>query len=326
MEKPEKTTLRTLAQELGVAHTTVMRALNNHKSVSTELRRHIISHARKAGYNLPGSKQKSVALITSNFNMGGYVALVIAQLGPMLEKAGYRAEILTHSTLPRLNEFSIAGGISLELVPGLEKYWAQEFSIPMVALNMPSYNPGGIYSVCSDESTLTGRALNYLYDLGHRKIAVMLFSTRINPIMKERENIARKFFMDKGIAGECMICLPDEPEENIRPLVKKAAESGVTAILSGSESMSHVIMGELYRLGRRIPEDCSVIGFEWGIVSGDLTPPLTTVSQDFKGLAEAAVSLLLQRIQGDNKGLHDIYIPGKLIERASCRKVLLPPD
>jgi len=319
--KPQKPTLRSLAAELGVAPATVMRALANRGNVSTELRKHIITYAGKIGYRLPGEQQNSVALIISNFQLNGYIGLMLSRLGPELQRAGFCPEILVHNTLDRLKEFSFAGGISLELVPGLEKYWGQEYAIPMVSLNMPSYHIGGIYSVSSDEESLIGKALDHLYGLGHRKISVLLVSTKVNPIMNKREEICRNFFQQKGIDAEWMV-ISQTPSKEISLLVRAALKRGATAIIGGSEYMGHEILGELFRLGVKVPDECSVIGFEWDNLSEHLVPSLTTVTQDFDCLARTAVSMLMRRIEGEHKGIQDIRIPGYLVERATC----VPPS
>ncbi len=319
--KPSKVTLRSLAAELGVAPATVMRALGNRKNVSPEMRRHIIEYANKSGYRLPGERQRSVALIISAFQLTGYIALMLEHLGRELENAGFQPEILTRKTLDRLKEFSFAGAISLEILPGLEKYWSQEYAIPLVELNMPGYSFGGIYSVCSDENALIGTALDYLYTLGHRKIGVFLVNTEQNPTMKEREEISRRFFRAKNISNQCFIGISDK-DISIADLTDEAVSRGITAILGASEYMGHEILCRLSLRKVKVPEMCSVIGLELENLSRYFVPPLTTVTQDFRLLAVTAVEQLKSQIQNSGT-MQNILVPGHLIERASCT---VPPN
>jgi LacI family transcriptional regulator len=53
----------------------------------------------------------------------------------------------------------------------------------------------------------------------------------------------------------------------------------------------------LHRLGRKVPDDCSVTGFDDVASAAYYNPPLTTVRQGMEELGSAAVELLLKAIE-----------------------------
>ena len=55
----------------------------------------------------------------------------------------------------------------------------------------------------------------------------------------------------------------------------------------------------LHKLHLRIPEDVSVIGFDYFDPIDAINPPLTLVEQPVERIAQSAAELILKRMQGD---------------------------
>lgn len=71
-----------------------------------------------------------------------------------------------------------------------------------------------------------------------------------------------------------------------------------TAIFAGNDQMALGLLRGLSGLGRRVPDDVAIVGFDDVEDSAEYRPPLTTVRQDFDALGEAAVSALVRAIDG----------------------------
>ncbi|MCR5277910.1 MAG: LacI family transcriptional regulator [Lachnospiraceae bacterium] len=69
-----------------------------------------------------------------------------------------------------------------------------------------------------------------------------------------------------------------------------------------------------HSLGYKIPDDIKIIGYDGTYIGTLIDPPLSTIQQDFRGLAEAAVKTVLDRIDGKETGMK-VMLPVKLIER-----------
>lgn len=77
-----------------------------------------------------------------------------------------------------------------------------------------------------------------------------------------------------------------------------AADPTITAVFAMNDQMAIGALAELAARGVRVPEDCSVCGFDDAFPAELVSPPLTTVRQPLADLGRAAVELLLARMRG----------------------------
>jgi LacI family transcriptional regulator len=87
-----------------------------------------------------------------------------------------------------------------------------------------------------------------------------------------------------------------------------------------SDVMALGAIRALADMGKRVPEDISVIGFD-GLQIGEYTlPRLSTVAQSVEQLAQRSMSLLLQSIENGTSAAHEV-VPVHLQLRESARKL-----
>jgi DNA-binding LacI/PurR family transcriptional regulator len=72
----------------------------------------------------------------------------------------------------------------------------------------------------------------------------------------------------------------------------------------------------LQDLGRLVPEDVKVVGFDDALIAQTTRPALTTIRQDVVALGEAAGSLMIAQLNGED--VKPIITPTELIIRASA--------
>ena len=77
-----------------------------------------------------------------------------------------------------------------------------------------------------------------------------------------------------------------------------AQDRDVTAIFAANDEMALGVMRAMFEAGREVPRDVSIIGFDDVPFARYLTPPLTTVRQDFEEIGERSVQMLLDAIGG----------------------------
>ena len=83
-------------------------------------------------------------------------------------------------------------------------------------------------------------------------------------------------------------------------------------------------MHSLRALGRRIPEDILMAGFDNIQIAYVTTPSLTTVRQPCAEIAETAIKALAERIANPSLLPREIFLPASLVVRESTKRRALP--
>lgn len=76
----------------------------------------------------------------------------------------------------------------------------------------------------------------------------------------------------------------------------------------------------LRQLGYSIPEDVMIAGFDGMDISRVMTPPTTTIRQPYAEIARAVFEQLMRRVRNPAGPAQRIYLPEKLIVRASTQR------
>jgi LacI family transcriptional regulator len=99
----------------------------------------------------------------------------------------------------------------------------------------------------------------------------------------------------------------------------------VTAIFGCNDTFALSALRALRLLGRRVPEDVSVIGFDDIERSGQTTPPLTTMAVDKVSMGRLAVQMLLFRLTWPDAAPTMTMLQPRLVERQSVRPPAATP-
>lgn len=102
-----------------------------------------------------------------------------------------------------------------------------------------------------------------------------------------------------------------------------AQDPEVTAIFAANDEMALGVMRAMAEAGREVPRDVSIIGFDDVPFARYLTPPLTTVRQDFEGLGQRSVHLLMDAIHGVDDSRGQAVITTELVERGSTAPAVI---
>jgi len=90
-------------------------------------------------------------------------------------------------------------------------------------------------------------------------------------------------------------------------------------LVVASDLMAAGAMRVLAELGRRVPDDIAIVGYDDLGVAERTNPPLTTMRQPVEEMAERATRLLLERVDGvDSSHPMRVIIPPTLVRRASA--------
>ena len=91
-----------------------------------------------------------------------------------------------------------------------------------------------------------------------------------------------------------------------------------TAIFAVSDTLAIGVLSALRQLGKRVPEDVAVIGFDDIAIAAQIAPGLTTIAQPMRELGETAARLLLQRLANPAASVPGVLLQHRLILRGSA--------
>ena len=97
----------------------------------------------------------------------------------------------------------------------------------------------------------------------------------------------------------------------------RPAEERPTGFCCTGDDIAGLVMSALARLGRRVPEDVSVVGFNDDPTAARQLPPLTTVRQPYHDLAARALDLIAEQMNDIACRGQRVVLPAPLVVRAS---------
>ena len=312
----EKITVRKLAAELGLAASTVHRALSGHPNVRTDTRRKVLRAAHKKGYRLPERDKRNIAIIVPSFRFAGYLEGLLPCLETEFHRRGFRLQLIPHQDIATLGDHMFDGILSLVWQEGLEKLLPQHFSIPVLTLNAASNMLENIPRITSDPHGIR-LALEYLYGRGCRKIFYLSTVTENSPDAAERLEEFRQFCLKTGQDYENMHL--EQHWTDIEGNLPRMLKTEPDACFCASEAFAARLGQLLKAAGIRIPDDISLMGLEDRANAG-FTPPITAIRQNFEQLAEVAADAMSEMLAtGAIPENCNVPVPFILIERDSVR-------
>jgi LacI family transcriptional regulator len=218
--------------------------------------------------------------------------------------------------------------LDINLLADLEKS-----SIPTAMIGC-ELKTDSISSVIVDNELGGHIAIEHLYSLGHRKIAIIRGPKALTDSSPRWRGI-RNFAKESGLELDSRLVV-DMPEsrdpvssfENGYKLTEELLRQkrSFTAMLAFDDMSAFGAIRALSRAGVRVPEQCSVIGFDDVATSAIYTPSLTTVRQPMETMGASAVGVVLDGINAvlekrEATPRHRKVAP-ELVVRESTRSVL----
>ena len=329
-------TIKDIARLSGVGVGTVSRVLNHHPDVSEATRKKVLAVVEEQGFqpnrNAKHLKQQtptSVAIVVKG-TQNVLFADLVERIQALLRDAGQDAAV--YYLDEEANEVAYAVRLCRERTPrgllflggDLEFFRAGfgQIKTPSVLLTNTAEQLGfaDLSSVTTDDREAACRAVEYLMDRGHRCIGVLGGNDSSTQISYRRLQGCRKAFreravdFDSGTACEPCRYSMEEAYTAARRLVER--QPRLTAIFAMSDLIALGAVRALGDLGRRVPEDISVVGFDGLPITRYFLPRLTTVHQDTQQMARRGVDILLRSMARRCQPVHEV-IPFQLIEGES---------
>ena len=194
-------------------------------------------------------------------------------------------------------------------------------SAPLVAID-PNNECPDCTTVIATNVTGAAEAMGYLMGLGHRRIGFIGGRLDLRCAQQRLEGY-RAALAGAGIAVDpALITTGDFTRASGRDCAQQllSLADPPTAIFAANDQSAFGAIDAAIEMGRRVPDDLSVVGFDNISESGYCTPPLTTIDQFIERMGYVATQLLIGLIQGQSTPGALYEMPTQLIERASCRQ------
>jgi LacI family transcriptional regulator len=330
-----------VATRAGVSRATVSLVLNNSTTValSDETRERVFKAAADLGYSpnsaarmLVRGDTETIGLIISDASIlphDGFVPLLLQGISQLNKEHGYR--VLLEGLGPSDGTDPYEGLVKSRRIDGmivLNPKDGDPHIRQLIEREFPVVLAGSVrhpqeHAVNFETRKSTFDAVDLLVRLGHRNIGTVQFA---GPDFVAIEN--RLANLTAGLERHGLR-LPDDYVDygnfsamsgNIagRQLLERHPE--ITAVVAGNDTIAIGVISAAISLGRSVPRDFSIIGFDDLPFAAWLNPALTTVRIDAVSQGVEAARLLIQLLRNDPIRTRQILLPTKLVERASCAK------
>lgn len=332
--KREKVSIIDVARRAGVSPATVSRVLNKTANVSPELKERVLSAVSELNYvpdpfahGMRTKRTRSIGLIISDITNPFFPELARG-VEDYVSSLGYSLILCNTDAKPenekRYVELLLNKGIdglmftSLRIGEDVIRSLLND-GIPCILVGRKPENIEGLVYVVTDNYRGGCIAGEYLFSLGHRRFA-HISGPLDNSAGRERlagfiDALKKRGIKEKDITIINSDFTMEGGYKSVEDILR--LETLPSGIFFANDAMAIGALQRFWEDRIGIPETFSIIGFDNIKVSGLVSPPLTTISQEIYKIGQLSARELIKIIEGE-KG-EPVILEPKLIERRSCR-------
>lgn len=346
MVRGKRATLKSIAADLGVTHTSVSNAYNNPAKVSKKLRERIIAYAASVNYDGPDPAARSLRT--------GRCGAIGVLFNDQLSYAFTDAHDITF--LRGISSVCEEEGANIVLIPLKNKRPESQESLTAIVdgfiLNAPykshptirtalsrglptvvvDFNAPELASVLTNDREMTRTVVEHLLALGHRRLAIVTFPRSEDNgeiFALDREVPDESYVVNQRIQGcrDALIPVGIDPATvlvcetvNSEAGGQRAAERllalrpDLTAMVCFSDRLAHGVIDHCRAQGIDVPARMSVTGFDGLEPPGRAPDPLrlTTVRQNAFEKGRMAAEILLREARAGTRTVRidAAFVPG----------------
>lgn len=303
-----------VALHAGVSQSAVSRCFKPGASVSKKMRERVMASVKELGYKpnaiargLITRRSNMVAVVVSNLN---FYPEVVSELIERFADRGVHVLLFTldhesdvSRTLDQIWQYQVDGVVVAAHLSPEEIAIFDERDVPLVFYNR-SYSDIAVTSVSCDQVEGERSLINLLLRNGDHKSFAIVSGPADSVVSMQRTRGALDRLQENGINDVTQVT-GDYGYKSGRRAVQDIMEqrgSAPDAIICANDMMAFGVMDELrFHLELDVPGDVSVVGFDGVRAASWSSFDLATIAQPVESMTEAAVSMLMDRV--DN---HDL--------------------
>ena len=343
-----RVTIQDIADALGISRNTVSKAINNSDGIAAATRDKVLAKAAEMGYRqfsyvqalssswrgpqeaepLPGSSGEIALLTTMQFNESHFAVTMIDRLGRELAQFGYslvtyfvNKDLLEQKQLPYpLPRENTKAFICFEMFDWSYCDMLCALDMPLLFVDGPSRKNGRKLQadqLCMDSISETTKVILQAVRMGKKRFGFVGDPAHCQSFF-ERFIALYSSLVSSGIPYHAEYLVPENHPIDVYHGIESMPELP-EFFLCANDDIAIDVIRILKKLGKSVPEDVMVCGFDDTTESRQVEPSLTTVHIHTQVMAYTAAQLLLTRIQDPFMDFRTVYTQTDLVLRDSTR-------
>jgi LacI family transcriptional regulator len=318
MQMRRKITLKHIAKELDISISTVSKSLRNSHEISEETREKVQAFAKLYNYkpnnialSLKNKKTKTICIIIPEI-IHHFFTSVISGVEKIANEKGYNVIIcLSDESFDKevINMEMLANGSIDGFIMSLSKETQQRKDFHHITEVINQGMPVVMFDrvtndvlcdkVIIDDKLAAFNATQFFINNGCKKIGLITTVDYVSVGQLRTEGYCNAL-KNSDIPYDDNIVIKIEDTDNFESQIIDLIENNtLDAIFAVNEIFAVTAIKTAIKLGKKVPEDLSIIGFTDGIISRYSSPSITTVGQNGINMGEKAAKMLIEKLESE---------------------------
>ncbi|MBP3684577.1 MAG: LacI family DNA-binding transcriptional regulator [Oscillospiraceae bacterium] len=336
-------TIKDVAKRAGVSPSTVSRVCNNHAAISKETKERVQKAINELGYEPALSQDSFPAQVIRNIGIilppsdretyeNSFYLKAIRGISQICNQRHVATMIITgldyEEVLSSVQDLHQSDSVDGFIILYSRKNdividYLCEHGLLYVIVGKPGEL--AYQTVCIDNDNLQAsqEATDYLYHLGHRRIAYLGSKQPYLYAADRRAGYQLSVYLNQLPVREDyfieMESVHSQACAELKDLLAKPDRP--TAFVVSDDLLALVLERVCAQMGLSIPEDVSIVAFNNSLYAQLASPQLTAVDINSYQLGQEAANRILNHIENPNLPTTKVIVPYRIVQRGSCRRI-----
>lgn len=339
MKKKANLSIKDIASLAGVSTATVSRVLNDNGRFSEKTREKVMTIVKENGYvtnmaakSLRVSKSKSIGLIVPNINNEWFSAIAL-EVENYFFKRDYSV-FICNTSQDEEKEIAYFKSLDSKMVDGIISISGREEiptdfinrDIPIVCIDRKPADHSGVYYVESNHYSGGYLATEELIKNGCKRIAIV---SRKNSLSVNNQRMLgylqalKDYNLEIDPDLQILLNTTSNNYESSIAATEKMIDDGLQfdGVFATNDWRAYGVIMGLANKNISVPEQVKIVGFDDNSIANMLTPKLSSIRQNTKGIAQTASDILMNLMQKTEVQIENkrVIFPVEVIQRESSK-------